>query len=276
MPNLYPVLTGPGAAAESAPGPPESGLTSAADPLRASARASEPELFRTASAHGAHEVIVNSPRHVACLADLDDAELAGAMAAWRARIAAHADDASLVHLCVNEGPLAGATMPHTHAQLFALPFVPTEVARERERFTAYHERTMGGHLLEDVLVEEVRRRDRLVAIDDEAALICPWASRSPYEMRLLPRSIAPRFDRDDRGADLLGRALAGLAALFGVSPQLNLWIRTAPRDSGEFHWHLDIAPRLSLRAGFELGTGIEINSVAPEQAAAELREALPA
>ncbi len=163
-------------------------------------------------------MIVNSPRHVACLADLDDAELAGAMAAWRARIAAHADDASLVHLCVNEGPLAGATMPHTHAQLFALPFVPTEVARERERFTAYHERTMGGHLLEDVLVEEVRRRDRLVAIDDEAALICPWASRSPYEMRLLPRSVAPRFDRDDRGAGLLGRALAGLAALFGGEP----------------------------------------------------------
>ena len=55
-----------------------------------------------------------------------------------------------------------------------------------------------------------------------------------------------------------------------------MWVRTAPRGSGEFHWHLDIAPRLSLRAGFELGTGIEINSVAPEQAAAELREALPA
>ena len=251
-------------------------MTSAADPLRSSARASEPELFRTAAAAGAHEVIVNTPRHVASLADLTGDELAGAVAAWRARIAARADEASLVHLCVNEGPLAGSTLPHTHAQLFALPFVPTEVARERERFTAYHERTMGSHLLEDVLVEEVRRRDRLVAIDDEAALVCPWASRSPYEMRLLPRSIEPRFERDERGAALLGRALAALAARFDGIPQLNLWVRTAPRGAGEFHWHLDIAPRLSVRAGFELGTGVEINSVAPGRAAAELREALPA
>ena len=178
MPNLYPVLS---AADHSAPAPGparDSGLTSAADPLRSSARESEPDLFRTASAGGAHEVIVNTPRHVSALADLDDSELIGALAAWRTRIASHSEQASLVHVCVNEGPLAGSTLPHSHAQLFALPFVPTEVARERERFTAYHERTMGSHLLEDVLVEEVRRRERLIAIDDEAALFCPWASRS--------------------------------------------------------------------------------------------------
>lgn len=274
VPNLYPVLAGPDAAGHDEPPGRDPGLTSAADPLRSSARAAEPELFRTASAHGAHEVIVNAPRHVTCLADLDEAELAGAIAAWRTRVAAHAEEASCVHLCVNEGPLAGSTLPHTHAQLFALPFVPTEIARERERFTAYHERTMGGHLLEDVLVEEVRRRDRLVAIDGEAALLCPWASRSPYEMRLVPRSAAPRFERDDRGGALLGRALAALAARFGASPELNLWVRTAPRGCAEFHWHIDIAPRLSIRAGFELGTGIEINAVAPERAAAELREAI--
>ncbi|MEZ5155901.1 MAG: hypothetical protein R2718_07310 [Solirubrobacterales bacterium] len=276
VPNLYAVLTGPDPEAATARPAHDSGLTSSADPLRSSARASEPELFRTASAHGAHEVIVNSPRHVASLAELADAELAGAVAAWRVRMAARAEDASFVHLCVNEGPLAGSTLPHSHAQLFALPFVPTEVARERERFTAYNERTMGSHLLEDVLVEEVRRRDRLVAIDGEAALICPWASRSPYEMRLLPRSVEQRFERDERGGPLLGRALAALAGRFGAVPQLNLWVRTAPRGAAEFHWHIDIAPRLSVRAGFELGTGIEINSVAPEQAAAELRESLPA
>jgi len=276
VPNLYPVLTGPEPAAGAVSTANESGLTAAADPLHGSARAGAPELFGTASAHGAHEVIVNVPRHAASLAELDGSELAGAMAAWRTRTAAHAERASLVHVCVNEGPLAGSTLPHSHAQLFALPFVPAEIARERERFTAYHERTMGGHLLEDVLVEEVRRRDRLVAIDGEAALICPWASRSPYEMRLVPRSVAPRFERDERGGAMLGRALAALAARFDGSPQLNLWVRTAPRDSGEFHWHVDIAPRLSTRAGFELGTGIEINPVAPEQAAAELREAIPA
>lgn len=274
VPNLYPVLTGPD---ERGAGPArDSGLSSPADPLRGSARAAEPELFRTAEAHGGHEVIVNSPRHVSALADLDEAELAGALAAWRTRLAAHRDRAAYVHLCVNEGPKAGSTLPHTHAQLFALPFVPAEVARERERFNAYHERTMGGHLLEDVLVEEVRRRDRLVAIDGEAALICPWASRSPFELRLVPRSAEADFADGAGGAALLGRALAGLRDIFGEALQLNLWVRTAPRGTDEFHWHLDIAPRLSVRAGFELGTGVDIDSYPPERAAADLREAIPA
>ena len=123
-------------------------------------------------------------------------------------------DLPLVECCT---PLAGSTLPHSHAQLFALPFVPTEVARERERFTAYHERTMGSHLLEDVLVEEVRRRERLIAIDDEAALICPWASRSPYEMRLVPRSAAPRFVR------LISSSTSGVASTSSISSWRSPW-----------------------------------------------------
>jgi UDPglucose--hexose-1-phosphate uridylyltransferase len=276
VPNLYPALGDPRSAPpeDLTPGPIESGLSSVADPLRSSARAAEPDLFRSAPADGAHEVIVNSPRHATTLAELEPDELAGAVSAWRARIAAHADDASLVHLIVNEGPEAGASLEHTHAQLYALPFVPAEIARERERHTAYHERTMGGHLLEDVLVEEVRRRDRLVAIDGEAALYCPWASRSPFEMRLVPRSFEARFDRDERGAALLHRALRALSELFGGRVPLNIWVRTAPRGTEEFQWHLDIAPRLGVKAGFELGTGVDINVYPPERAAADLREAI--
>ena len=271
MPNLYPALAGThlGPGSE---GPLSSGLTSDADPLSSSARVSEPELFKAVPAEGAHEVIVNSPRHVTALAELDGAELAGAMAAWRERMAAHAGSASYVHLIVNEGPDAGASLEHSHAQLYALPFVPAEIARERERHNAYNQRTMGSHLLEDVLVEEVRRRDRLVAIDGDAVLFCPWASRSPFELRLLPRSVEPRFDRDERGAEMLGRALAALRELFGPDGvQLNLWVRTAPRGTDEFHWHLDLVPRLTIRAGFELGTGVEINTYPPERAAADLR-----
>lgn len=219
-------------------------------------------------------MIVNAPRHATTLAGLDADKLAGAMAAWRARIAAHVDDASCVHLIVNEGSYAGASLEHTHAQLFALPFVPAEIARERERHAAYNQRTQGGHLLEDVLVEEVRRRDRLVAIDGEAALYCPWASRSPYEMRLVPRSAEARFDRDERGAEMLGRGLRALSAVLGEGAGFNLWVRTAPRGTEEFQWHLDILPKLGTRAGFELGTGVDINVLPPERAAADLREAI--
>jgi UDPglucose--hexose-1-phosphate uridylyltransferase len=183
-------------------------------------------------------------------------------------------EAACVHLIVNEGPAAGASLEHAHAQLYALGFVPAEIARERERAGAYHERTAGGHLLADVATEETRRRERLVAVDDEALLVCPWASRSPFELRVIPRSPAPRFEEDDRGAAMLATALAALAAALGRLPQLNLWVRTAPRGTGEFCWHIDLLPRLTTRAGFELGTGVEINTYPPERAAADLRAAL--
>ena len=179
-----------------------------------------------------------------------------------------------MQLIVNEGGGAGASLEHSHAQLYALPFVPAAVARERERAGAYGERTAGAGLLSDVLVEEVRRRERLVAIDDEAALICPWASRSPFELRVVPRREAPRFEEDEAGAAMIRTAMRVLAARFDGPPELNLWVRTAPRGAEPFHWHVDIAPRLTIRAGFELGTGVDINVYPPERAAADLRECL--
>jgi UDPglucose--hexose-1-phosphate uridylyltransferase len=245
------------------------------DPLRASSRAREPDLFAAHPADGAHEVIIHAPEHVTSMAELPDERFAGAVAAWRERMRAHAGSASLVHVIVNEGPDAGASLAHSHAQLYALGFVPAEVARERERSSAYHERTMGGHLLADVATEEVRRADRLVAIDDEALLVCPWASRSPFELRVIPRRPAPAFESDgETGTAMIRQAILGLARVFGTRPQLNLWVRTAPRGTEEFCWHVDVVPRLTIRAGFELGTGVEVNVYPPERAAAELREAL--
>ena len=268
MPNLYPVLVQGDASPAS-----ETGLASSIDPMRASNRGAEPDLFSGQPSRGAHEVIVHTPRHETSLGALSEDELAGAVGAWRERMRAHAG-ASCLHLIVNEGPEAGASLEHTHAQLYALGFVPAAIARERERSRAYHERTMGGQLLGDVATEEVRRRERLVAIDDEALLVCPWASRSPFELRVIPRRPAARFEDDAAGAGMIGVALRALAGALGTLPQLNIWVRTAPRGASEFCWHVDIVPRLTARAGFELGTGVEIDVYPPERAAAELREAL--
>ena len=248
-------------------------FASSGDPLLASRRAGEPDLFSSRPAAGAHEVIINSPRHVTAIAELDAPQLDAAIATWRQRMRAH-PDASYVQLIVNEGGGAGASLEHSHAQLYALPFVPAAVARERERAGAYAERTAGDGLLSDVLVEEVRRGERLVAIDDEAALICPWASRSPFELRVVPRAENASFADDSAGAAMIGTAMRVLAARFGRPPELNLWIRTAPHGAEPFHWHVDIAPRLTIRAGFELGTGVDINVYPPERAASDLRECL--
>jgi len=218
-------------------------------------------------------VLINSPKHVTAMAELDEEQFATAVATWRERMRVQ-PDASYLQLIVNEGGGAGASLEHAHAQLYALPFVPAAVARERERVGAYGERTAGGGLLSDVLVEEVRRRDRLVAIDDDAALICPWASRSPFELRVIPRREAPRFEEDEGGAGMIRTAMRALAGLFNGPPELNLWVRTAPRGAEQFHWHVDIAPRLTIKAGFELGTGVDINVYPPERAASDLRDCL--
>jgi len=268
VPNLYPALS-------DAPGEPaETALSASADPLGASRRGAEPSMFASQPAAGAHEVIVNAPEHVVALGRLPDERIASALAAWRERMRAH-PDASYVHVIVNEGPSAGASLEHTHAQLYALGFVPAEIARERERASAYHERTMGGHLLADVATEEVRRGERLVAMDDDAILVAPWAARSPFELRVIPRRPAPSFEEDgEAGTAMIATALRGLAEVFENPPQLNLWVRTAPRGVQEFCWHVDIVPRLTIRAGFELGTGVDLNVYPPERAAEDLRAAL--
>ncbi|HSD76829.1 MAG TPA: DUF4921 family protein, partial [Solirubrobacteraceae bacterium] len=253
VPNLYPALGGDGDVAPDA----------------------RPDLFAALPARGAHEVIVNAPDPVTSLADLDAAQVALAVEMWRRRMRHHAaGGAAHVHLIVNERREGGASLPHTHAQLYALDFVPAEVARERERYGAYAARTMGGDLLADLVQEEVRRRERVVAIDDEAVLLAPWGSRLPYQLLLAPRRARARFEDDGpTGAALLHDSLRRLGRRLGAQPPLNLWVRTAPRDADRFCWRIDIVPRLTHLAGLEMGTGVHLNVVPPERAAAELRDA---
>jgi UDPglucose--hexose-1-phosphate uridylyltransferase len=259
VPNLYPALAA------------QDGSAPAADPL-ATGRG-EPDLFTAREAAGAHEVIVNTPAPANSLAALDAEQLGMAMDVWRERMSTH-EDAPYVHVIVNEGREAGASLPHSHAQLYALPFVPAGIARERERFTAYSDRTQGRNLLEDLLQEEVRRRDRVVSIDREAVAICPFASRVPFQIQLIPRRPRARFEDDGPlGAGLLLDVLGRLARVLGAVPPLNLWVRTAPSGAEHFCWRIDLLPRLTHLAGLELGTGVNLNIVPPERAAALLRDA---
>jgi len=236
-------------------------------------RSANPDLFWAGPARGAHEVIVNSPEPVISLGELSVEQVMGAMDVWRERMRVHAQSAC-VHLIVNERPEAGASLPHTHAQLYALEFVPAAIARERERFGAYATRTMGGNLLGDLVQHEVRRRERIVAIDEDTVLMAPYGSGVPFQLLIAPRTPRMRFeDEGPTGAAMLHGALGRLARRLGASPPLNLWVRTAPRGAEHFCWRIDILPRLTYLAGLELGAGVHLNIVAPERAAAELRDA---
>ncbi|MEA2384229.1 MAG: UDPglucose--hexose-phosphate uridylyltransferase [Solirubrobacteraceae bacterium] len=253
VPNLYPALDPD--AAEPAP-------------------FAKKDLFTATPARGRHEVVVNAPDPVPSLADLAVDQVKAAVDVWRERMRTHAEDAAYVHVIVNERREAGASLPHTHAQIYALDFVPAAVARERERFGAYAQRTMGGNLLQDLVQEEVKLGDRIIAIDDEAVLMAPYGAAFPYQLMLAPRRPRANFHDDGpTGAALLHDGLRRLARRLGASPPLNLWIRTAPRGAEQFSWRIDVVPRLTHMAGLELGTGVHLNIVTPERAAAELREA---
>ena len=123
-----------------------------------------------------------------------------------------------MQLIVNERREAGASLPHTHAQLYALDFVPAEVARERERAGAYATRTMGQNLLEDVIAEEVRRGERIVAIDEQAVLLAPYASRLPLQLMLAPRGPRRASRTTAAGAALLHDGLTPARAPARLEP----------------------------------------------------------
>ncbi len=258
VPNLYPALSPDG----TAPGD---------DPLGAGR--GQPNLFASHPAVGGHEVIVNAPDPVHSLAEVAPEQVEAAMSVWRERMRTHSESA-YVHVIVNEGKQAGASLPHTHAQLYALPFVPAAVARERERFTAYSDRTQGRNLLEDVLQEEVRRQERVFAIDAEAVAVCPFAARVPFHFQVVPRVPAARFSDDGPlGARLLHESLSRLRAVLGELPPLNLWVRTAPRGAERFCWRLEVMARLALVGGLEIGSGVHLSVLAAEDAARRLRDA---
>jgi UDPglucose--hexose-1-phosphate uridylyltransferase len=226
------------------------------------------DLFWSGPARGAQEVIVNAPPGVNSLGAMAVDEVIRAVELWRTVMARH-DAAAALHLSVQDAYHAAVSQ----AELFALDFVPAALARERERFGAYATRTMGANLLGDLVQEEVRRRERIVAIDDESVLISAFAAGTPYQLMIAPRRPRARFvDDGPTGAAMLHRALGKLATHFGAPPPVHVWVRTAPRGAEHFCWHIDLVPSLGTLDGLAAGTGVHINPVAPERAAAELRD----
>jgi UDPglucose--hexose-1-phosphate uridylyltransferase len=210
---------------------------------------------------GRQEVVVNTPRHVRSLAELDRDELARVARAWQERAhAAHAEGFPYVHALVNEGRNAGASLPHSHSQLLWLPELPPLVLAELKSDPC---------VLCRLLEEELATDLRVVARANGLALLCAYAARSPYELLVAPLEC----ERDPWEGPLLGDALAlvaeGLGRIHALEGEiaLNLWLHAAG------HWHIEVLPRLSVFAGVELGAGYFVCSLAPERAAVELRAA---
>ncbi len=223
---------------------------------------------------GMHEVLIHSPDHGVELEDLADEDLTAAVACYQRRIDAQLNGgAKAATLVVNRGAGSGASLAHPHAQLFATPVLPSLLQDELLEFERHWNRY--GTC---VLCDEIEAAaDRLVFAGDHAAWV-PAAARFAYELWLAPLEHAADVRKADPAAlgAALRRALVAVKTATAGAP-CNLWIHTAPADlRGPFHWHVEIAPRLTGIAGFELGTDIAIVSVDPVVAAADLRSAAPA
>jgi UDPglucose--hexose-1-phosphate uridylyltransferase len=238
-------------------------------------------LFHSLEGVGAHEIIVETPDHTKDFSTLTTSQIQEVLRAYAARTTDLAKDPRLTYVLLfkNHGAEAGASLYHAHSQLIAMPMVPRRIQDEL-RGAATHHIERGTCIYDGILEEELRVSDRVAFANDDFVALCPYASRFPFEIWIRPRRHRSRFEeittRERRAlAGLLRETLRGLDTLFG-DPPFNWYIHTAPSDGEDYpyyHWHLEITPRLSKKAGFERGTGFYINSVPPEDAAWLLRRA---
>jgi len=255
-------------------------LFPAAGPFAGEARAEG--IFDAAPAHGRHEVIVETAEHDADLATMVPEQAAEIVWAYRDRVRSLEDDARVRHVSVfrNRGALSGSTLAHPHSQVVATAIVPSDVAHEVEGVVRYHD-LRGTCAACDTIAAEVRAAERVVLDDPSFVLLAPFASPFPYHMRIIPRAHAVSIAALERPAiEALARGLQeacrALCVLHGADTSYNVCVKVAPRWNSSlreaFHWYVDVFPRLSPGpAGFELGTGAYINTVAPEAAARALR-----
>ncbi len=241
-----------------------------------------PWPYTGTSGFGVHEVIVESPRHGDSLERYSPEHAALLIEAWADRIRQWRADGRFACALVfrNVGTAAGASMSHPHSQVIAMPRVPEALVKELGNFS--EEATLSRRCILCAATEADDKGGRTIFDDGITAVHAPWASPSPYYMRIAPRNCAESItDASPEERASLGAALVAAAgALNGAfgDAAYNLILHDAPysaRHAGlPFHWHVEVLPRRGDQAGFEWGSGVYTNVVDPDEAAATLRAGL--
>jgi UDPglucose--hexose-1-phosphate uridylyltransferase len=235
-------------------------------------------LFDIMNGVGAHEVIIETPDHFRDMADMDYVEMEEVIWAYLARSVDLRRDKRFKYILIfkNYGTSAGASLEHAHSQLIALPIVPKVVAEELDgaaKYYDYKERCVFC----DMIRQERYDKDRIVYDGKDFMAFCPYVSRCPYEIWILPKKHQSDFGdlQRDSVPDLAKALRDCLARIKGLlsDPAYNFIIHSAPingHERADYHWHIEIIPKLAKIAGFEWGSGFYINPVPPELAAKNL------
>jgi len=260
-------------------------------------------LQQTIDGYGRHEVIIDHSHHGIAVNEMSQAHLSLVLKVYQERIdQLYQSDPRLRYVLVfkNFGPAAGASIKHTHSQIIAMPVVPDNVQAEVDHsraFYAKHQRCVFCSLIDEALTFEARIYDResgdmrrqidvgqfIIERGKKFIAIKPFASRYEWEVHIMP--IQHQADFQDASAEdledfagVLKNTMARLDAVLG-GVQYNFFLHSRPHGSEyddvdeSYHWHLEICPRTSIPTGFELGSGLFVNTVAPEEAAEKLRNA---
>jgi len=229
---------------------------------------------------GAHEVVIETPNHHTPLESLPPEQIRDVLWMYRDRLLDLRNDRRFVHGMIfkNSGAAAGATLEHAHSQLLVAPVVPCAIQAELDGSAAFHA-YRGRCIYCDITDQELADPRRVVLDTSHFLVFCPYASRLPFEIWIVPKDHSSHFEHigkhqvDDLGP-VLRETLAKLSAGLDA-PAYQYFIHSAPFDQPErphYHWHIELAPRLAPVDGYEWGSGCCVNSVAPETAAAYLRE----
>ena len=258
-------------------------------------------LQQAIDGYGRHEVIVDHFQHGIAVHEMSHAHLAKLFRVYQQRMQElYNMDPRLKYVLVfkNFGPAAGASMAHTHSQIIATPVVPQNVYDEvlySQQYYQRHHHCIFCSLIDEALTFEATIYDRssgqivrqisvgqyVVERGEKFIAIKPFASRYEWEVHILPLHHQSNFldtaqdDLDDL-AKVMQRTMARLDAVIGGA-QYNFFLHSLPQatefqsNAASYHWHLEICPRTSIPTGFELGSGLFVNTISPEKAAEQLR-----
>lgn len=235
--------------------------------------------FRRRPAVGAHEVVIETPRHAAHPAEASESELTALLQLYQRRyhVLRASRGVEVVVPFKNHGAAAGASIEHSHSQIIAGP-VESPLMRRRYEVAREHYRDRGRCLYCDLRDAERAAGDRILFDTERFTAFLPFASRWPGEVWILPRAHRSSFgDASDEELAAAARALRRALRMLRTAmedPPFNYVLHSAPlREERQpfFVWHIQLVPRRTTPAGFELGSGMMINTVRPEDAAQALR-----
>ena len=247
--------------------------------------ASEPpyqsdDFYEAMPGVGAHEVIVETPDEHSRLTDLSIEAISGILRVYQQRIIELRKDKRLKYVMIwkNHGHKAGASLSHAHSQLLATPMIPLQVRQELHGALSYY-RSHNRCIFCEIIHRELREDVRVVYTSEHFVALQPYAARFPFETWILPRAHRSHFEHCSQNE--IDHLAVGIKTMLNKldsvleNPPYNFFLHTAPVQEGamdHYHWHIELMPKLTNIAGFELGSGCHINPTSPEDAARYLRE----